>query len=88
VDRLSGAASAGVIADHTRNDLVDAFRLLWRVRLEHHAERVEWNARPDDFVDPGSLPPVTLAALGASLRVIADAQAGLAKEQGLGRRRG
>lgn len=88
VDRLSGAASTGVIADRTRNDLVDAFRLLWRVRLEHHAERVESNARPDDFVDPESLPPVTLAALGASLRVIADAQAGLAKEQGLGRRRG
>jgi signal-transduction protein with cAMP-binding, CBS, and nucleotidyltransferase domain len=84
IERLRSAASAGVIPDRTREDLTEAFRVLWRIRLEHHAEQIEQNEVPDDFVDPASLPPVTGAALGGSLRAIVAAQKELADELGLG----
>lgn len=87
IERLRSAASAGVIPDRTREDLTDAFRVLWRIRLEHHAEQIEHDEVPDDFVDPASLPPVTGAALGGSLRAIAAAQKELAEELGLARAR-
>ena len=70
----------GVITERTHDDLVEAFRILWRIRLEHHVERIERGALPDDFVDPKSLSRVALGSLGDSLRVIADAQATLAKK--------
>jgi signal-transduction protein with cAMP-binding, CBS, and nucleotidyltransferase domain len=83
IERLRSAASAGVIPDRTREDLTEAFRLLWRIRLEHHAGQIERNEAPDDFVDPASLPPITGRALGGSLRAIVDAQKELANEAGL-----
>jgi signal-transduction protein with cAMP-binding, CBS, and nucleotidyltransferase domain len=87
IERLRSAASAGVIPDRTREDLTDAFRVLWRIRLEHHAEQIERGEVPDDFVDPSSLPPVTGPALGGSLRAIVAAQKELAEELGLARAR-
>jgi signal-transduction protein with cAMP-binding, CBS, and nucleotidyltransferase domain len=85
-ERLRSAASAGVIPDRTREDLLEAFRLLWRIRLEHHAEQIERNEVPDDFVDPASLPPITGRALGGSFRAIAAAQKEMANELGLAHR--
>jgi len=82
-ERLRSAASAGVIPDRTREDLLEAFRLLWRIRLEHHAEQIERSEAPDDFVDPASLPPITGRALGGSFRAIVAAQKELASELGL-----
>lgn len=85
IERLRSAASAGVIPGRTREDLTEAFRLLWRIRLEHHADQIERNEAPDDFVDPASLPPITGKALGGSLRAIVVAQKELANEAGLPR---
>ena len=87
IERLRSAASAAVISDGTREDLLEAFRLLWRIRLEHHAEQIERNETPDDFVDPASLPPVIGSALGGSFRAIVAAQKELADELGLARAR-
>jgi signal-transduction protein with cAMP-binding, CBS, and nucleotidyltransferase domain len=75
-----------VISDRTRDDLLEAFRLLWRIRLEHHAEQIERNEVPDDYVDPESLPSITGGALGGSFRAIAAAQKELADELGLAHR--
>ena len=86
IERLRSAASAGVISDRTRDDLLEAFRLLWRIRLEHHAEQIERNEVPDDYVDPESLPSITGGALGGSFRAIATAQKELAGELGLAHR--
>jgi signal-transduction protein with cAMP-binding, CBS, and nucleotidyltransferase domain len=86
IERLRSAASAGVISDRTRDDLLEAFRLLWRIRLEHHAAQIERNEVPDDYVDPESLPSITGGALGGSLRAIAAAQKKLADELGLAHR--
>lgn len=85
-ERLRSAASAGVVADHTRQDLLEAFRLLWKIRLEQHAEQIERGEVPDDFVDPASLPPITGSALGGSFRAIAAAQKELANDLGLAQR--
>ena len=83
VERLRSAASAGVLTGAIRDDLVEAFGLLWRIRLEHHAARIERKEAPDDFIDPSALPPITSAALGGSFRAIAAAQEWLAQELGL-----
>jgi CBS domain-containing protein len=87
IERLRGAASAGVITDRTRDDLVEAFRVLWGIRLERHAALMGRGEMADDFVDPAELPKITERALGGSLRVIADAQEHLARELDLPHRR-
>lgn len=86
IERLRSAASAGVISERTRDDLLEAFRLLWRIRLEHHAEQIERGQVPDDYVDPASLPSITGGALGGSLQAIAAAQKELANGLGLAHR--
>lgn len=87
LERLRSAADAGVINAATMDDLVEAFRLLWRIRLERHSELATRGEPADDLVDPSRLPRVTERALGGSLRVIADAQAALAGQLGLRHRR-
>jgi CBS domain-containing protein len=79
VERLRGAVASGVLSDEMFRDLRDALRVLWRIRLEHHADRLELGAPPDDNVDPTALRPIIRQALGASLRVVSDAQEYLAK---------
>ena len=83
VERLRSAASADVLTGPIRDDLVEAFTLLWRIRLEHQAARIERKEAPDDFIDPSALPPIASAALGGSFRAIAAAQEWLARELGL-----
>jgi len=87
IERLRRAATAGVITDRSRDDLVEAFRLLWRIRLERHAELMQGSERADDLVDPETLSPITARALGGSLRAIADAQGLLGAEFGIHRGR-
>jgi signal-transduction protein with cAMP-binding, CBS, and nucleotidyltransferase domain len=82
-ERLRSAAEAGVIDGATRDDLVEAFRLLWKIRLERHSGLTARGEPADDFVDPSTLPRVTERALGGSLRAIADAQGTLARRLGL-----
>jgi signal-transduction protein with cAMP-binding, CBS, and nucleotidyltransferase domain len=83
IERLRRAATAGVITERVRDDLVEAFRLLWRIRLERHSELMQGGERADDLVDPGTLSPITARALGGSLRAIADAQELLGAELGI-----
>jgi len=78
LDRLAGAAAAGLIEEGDRAALDEAFRLLWLVRLEHQASRVKSGGTPDDFVDPGTLGPLTRAAVKEGFRAIDRAQRELA----------
>ena len=55
LDRLDLAAAHGRIDEETRLGLAEAFRLLWRIRLERHASCVEDGIVPDDLIDPGPL---------------------------------
>ncbi len=74
------ASDAGVIPCRTRDDLIEAFGLLWRIRLERHADLMARGVPPHDLVEPTTLPRITERALGGALRIIADAQRDLAAE--------
>jgi len=70
------------------DDLIEAFGLLWRIRLERHADLMARGEPPHDLVDPATLPRITERALGGALRIMADAWRDLAAEFGLPSRRG
>jgi CBS domain-containing protein len=80
VARLRGAAAAGRISEQLRDDLEEAFRLAWRIRLEHHVLQAEAGEPLDDFVVPESLRPIPRRSLGEALRLVDDAQSMLAGE--------
>jgi CBS domain-containing protein len=81
--RLDAAASARVIDDDTRRDLAEAFRLLWKVRLQHQADQVLAGIDPDDFVNPATIGPVARGSLKEAFRVIRKAQETLAATLGV-----
>ena len=41
------------------DDLIEAFGLLWRIRLERHADLMARGEPPHDLVDPATLPRIT-----------------------------
>ena len=45
-----------------------------RIRLDHHAARIEADREVDDVVDPQDLPPLTRAQLREAFRAIVAAQ--------------
>lgn len=70
LDRLSVAETRGRIDGATRDNLAEAFRLLWRVRLEHHAGCIS-NGRPvDDVVDGDAVGSLSRAELLEAFRII------------------
>jgi CBS domain-containing protein len=77
LDRLGGAVASGRITEQARRDLEEAFRLLWRVRLNHQAAMVRAGHSPDDFVDPASLSQITRLGLKEAFRIIAREQRGM-----------
>jgi CBS domain-containing protein len=81
--RLRGAAAAGRISEQLRDDLEEAFRIAWRIRLEHHVLQAEAGEPLDDFVVPESLRPIPLRSLGEALRLVDEAQSVLAGEWAL-----
>jgi CBS domain-containing protein len=87
IARLEAAAEGGVLETDAARELTEAFRFLWEVRLRHQAEQVRAGEPPDDFVDPGTLGPVTRQGLKESFRVIERAQRQLAAELGMHLRR-
>jgi CBS domain-containing protein len=85
VRRLRALAAAGRLAGEAAPGLEEAFRLLWRIRLEHQASRVRAGLPPDDAVDPRTLGPLVRQALKEAFRLIDRAQGLLALELDLRR---
>ena len=83
LERLRVAAEGGAIEEETRLGLDEAFRLLWRIRLDHQAAQLERGATPDDHVDPKALGPLSRQELKEAFRIIARAQRALAGTYGL-----
>ena len=77
-------ARAGRIEQSLALDLREAFRLLWDVRLDHHARLVESEGLPDDHVDPATLSPIARSGLKEAFRTIKRAQGLLRREISLG----
>ncbi|HEY7400126.1 MAG TPA: putative nucleotidyltransferase substrate binding domain-containing protein [Actinomycetota bacterium] len=83
VDRLRACADSGELRASDAQDLEEAFRFLWEVRLRHQAEQVRAGEAADDFIDPARLGPVARRGLREAFRVVRRAQQGLAAEFGI-----
>ncbi|PID36889.1 MAG: histidine kinase [Rhodobacterales bacterium] len=53
--RLVAAAHAGVLSASGAADLIDAYDLIARTRLEHQAARVKKGQKPDNYLAPAAL---------------------------------
>jgi CBS domain-containing protein len=74
IDRLAAVHEAGGLDDDTAAALDEAFAILMRVRLEHHAGQLEAGRPTDNVVDPESLPPLARVQLREAFRAVAAAQ--------------
>lgn len=83
IERLRGATAAGAADRDLGEGLEEAFRLLWRVRLQHQVEQRSHEVPPDDAVDPGSLGPLTRRGLKEAFRLIVRGQRHVATTLGL-----
>jgi CBS domain-containing protein len=83
LDRLAAATAAGVIVGDLREELAEAFRFLWEVRLRHQVEQHLEGKPADDFIDPRELGPLTRRSLKEAFRVIARAQKVLSADLGV-----
>jgi CBS domain-containing protein len=83
IARLEAAAVAGAIDEESRGELIEAFRFLWGVRLDHQVRLYRGGVTPDDFIDPAELGQVTRQGLKEAFRIIARAQKALATDIGV-----
>ncbi|HXY73240.1 MAG TPA: putative nucleotidyltransferase substrate binding domain-containing protein [Actinomycetota bacterium] len=83
LERLRAAAASGEVDETLTESLAEAFRLFWRLRLEHQAAQVRRGEPPDDFIDPAALTTVTRGGLRAAFRSVGHAQRLLATELGV-----
>lgn len=79
--RLSSAAARGRIDERTRADLTEAFRLMWRIRLEHHARCVADGGPVDDVVGGRSVGSLSRAQLVEAFRIIRHEQRSLQRRR-------
>ena len=83
--RLRDTTALGWLSEDESQGLVEAFELIWQVRLEHQSRCFERGLEPDDLVDPRELGPLTRQALMEAFRMIDRAQDRLAALLGLRR---
>lgn len=74
LDRLVAAEEFRVLDAETAAGLREAFEIVARIRLNHHAARIEAGQDPDNDIDPKDLSPLTRVYLREAFRTIAAAQ--------------
>jgi CBS domain-containing protein len=84
LDRLVAAEEVGGLDRETAQALREAFTILCKVRLEHHAACIQAGEAPDNLIDPAELPPLERASLREAFLVIARAQKQLGRFVPLG----
>jgi CBS domain-containing protein len=83
--RLRDTTALGWLSADESQGLVEAFELMWQVRLEHQSRCIERGLPPDDLVEPQELGPLTRQALKEAFRMIDRAQDRLAALLGVRR---
>jgi CBS domain-containing protein len=73
-DRLVAVEEAGALDRDTAVGLREAFQLVSRVRLEHHADCIATGVEIDNLVAPDRLTPLRRLGLRDALKAVADAQ--------------
>ncbi len=76
-ERLLAARQAGALSEHAAADLVDAFDLISRIRLEHQARQVREGKKPDNFLPPSTLSAMERKHLKDAFGVVKSSQASL-----------
>ena len=66
---FDGTAEVQLVAQ-----LREAFEIVSRVRLDHHAACIDAGRDPDNVIDPKELPPLMRVHLREALRAVAAAQ--------------
>jgi CBS domain-containing protein len=74
LERLDAAQASGGLDAETAEALREAFAIISRVRLQHHAAQIAAGHAPDNLIDAGELAPVAQADLREALRSVAQAQ--------------
>ncbi|MBA2365544.1 MAG: CBS domain-containing protein [Actinobacteria bacterium] len=74
LDRLIAVEELGALGTDTARGLREAFAILCKVRLEHHAAQIEAGRAPDNLIDPLELPPLARIDVQEALRAIIVAQ--------------
>jgi CBS domain-containing protein len=74
LDRLHAAAAAGVIEDADARTLVDAFEILYELRVAHQMEQLAAGEAADDLLDPAVMSALTRSHLRDVFRAVAAAQ--------------
>jgi CBS domain-containing protein len=77
LDRLVAAQETGALDAETATGLREAFGVVSRCRLLHHARQIEAGVPPDNLIDPADLLPLGRIELREAFRVIVHAQKGL-----------
>jgi CBS domain-containing protein len=83
-ERLRAAEAAGTLERTEASTLLEAFGLVFSLRLDHQVEQVRRGEAPDDFIDPRRLNPLARSYLREAFRAVASVQADLAAELSLG----
>ena len=74
LDRLVAAQEIGALEGEVGAGLREAFAVVSRVRVAHHATQIEAGSPVDNLVDPGELAPLARTELREAFKVVADAQ--------------
>lgn len=74
IDRIEAVANVGGLERASADAIEEAFEVITRVRLQHHADLIAAGAPPDNLIDPGELPPIARSELREALQVIRRAQ--------------
>ena len=81
--RLEAAQAAGVLSDSGGADLLYAYDLIARMRLEHQAAQVKAGERPDNFLDPSELSDFERSHLRDAFVVVKTMQAAIGSGKGV-----
>ncbi|PLL12495.1 histidine kinase [Tabrizicola sp. TH137] len=80
--RLEAAADAGIISPSGARDLLDAYDLIARTRLEHQARQVRAGHRPDNFLPPSDLSDFERSHLRDAFVVVRTMQSAVGQSRG------
>ncbi|MGZ8666302.1 MAG: putative nucleotidyltransferase substrate binding domain-containing protein [Solirubrobacterales bacterium] len=74
VERLRAGAESGVLEQGHARTLEEAFDLFMALRLDHQVAQLQRGERPDDFLDPKDLNPLTRRYLRDAFREVSEVQ--------------
>lgn len=80
--RLEAAAEAGVISPSGARDLIEAYDLIARTRLEHQAQRVRQGEKPDNFLSLSDLSDFERSHLRDAFVVVRTMQSAVGQARG------